>query len=121
MVNKLANIISEKIKKSAYHEDGPTEERDMELENVELTIDGKKKKCRIYVNVEYTPTYDVGSDGLREFRTLEDVDFSILDIGIVEDEDGTIYAEDKEKQILKENQETIDAAIYHEVFNWAEF
>ena len=118
--NKLAKIINDEINKRAYHEEGETEERDMLLDDVELTIDGKKKKCRIYVDVEYTPIYNIDSDDFGELRILDDVDYSILEIGIDEDEDGTIYTEDKEKQILEENKDIIDAKVYHEVFNWAE-
>lgn len=116
---KLAEIIKEKITKSAYRQEGETEERDMLLEDVELMIDGKKKKCRIYVNVEYTPMYDVGSDDFGEVSFLEDVTYTILDIGIDDTEDGTVYTEEQQKKILAENEDIVNKEIYHEVWSWA--
>lgn len=118
-INKLAQIITEKIKKSASIEEGETEERDMLLDDVELMIDGQKKKCRIYVNVEYTPIYDVGSDDFGEVRFVEDVAYTILDIGIDDTEDGTVYTEEQQKKILEENKKIVNKEIYREVHSWA--
>lgn len=116
--NKLAKIISEKIKKNARLEEGKTEERDMLLDDVELVIDGKKKKCRIWANVEYTPIYDAGTDDFGEVSFLEDVEYTILDIGIDDTEDGTIYTQEQEKKILAENDDIVNKEIYHEVWSW---
>lgn len=121
MVNKLADIISQKIQKNAQREYGSTQQKDMELEDVELIIDGKKIKCKVWINVEYTPIYAIDSDDLREFKTLEDIDYTILEMGIVETEDGTIYTEEQEKTILKDNQQLLDEDIYDKLYSWEEF
>lgn len=116
--NKLAKIISEKIKKTARLEEGKTEERDMILDDVELMIDGKKKKCRIYAVVEYAPMYNVGTDDFGDATTIEDVSYAVLEIGIDDTEDGTIYTQEQEKKILAENEEIVNNEIYHEVWSW---
>lgn len=116
--NKLAKIITDKIKKSAYRQEGETEERDMLLDNVELMIDGKKKKCRIWANVEYTPIYNAGSDDFGEVSFLEDVEYTILDVSIDGTEDDTIYTEEQEKKILAENDAIVKKEIFHKVWSW---
>lgn len=116
--NKLAKIISEKIKKNARLKKGPTEHRETEIDDIELVIDGKKKKCGIWANVEYNPIYDVGSDDFGEVSFLEDVEYTILDIEIDDTEDGTIYTQEQEKKILAENEDIVNKEIYREVWSW---
>lgn len=116
--NKLAKIISEKIKKNARLKEGQTEQRETEIDDIELVIDGQKKKCAIWANVEYNPIYDVGTDDFGEVSFLEDVKYTILDIAIVDTEDGTIYTQEQEKKILAENEDIVNKEIYREVWSW---
>lgn len=125
MINKLARIISEKIKKSAssvgdIQYSGP-HKTELEYNNIELMINGKKTKCDINLWVEYTAkwyieeqTYDY--PGATEVR---DVDYWIESIGI-DKEDGTIFTEEQEKKILEENEDFLYDYIQEDVFDAAE-
>lgn len=122
---KLAEIIKEKITKSASSvgniEYSRPHKTELEYNNIELVINGKKTKCDINLWVEYTAewyieeqTYDY--PGWAEVR---DVDYSIEDIGI-DTEDGTIFTEEQEKKILEENEDFLYDYIQEDVFDAAE-
>lgn len=116
--NKLANKIVEEIKKSARTREGYNN-KEIEFdkdEDIELVIDGEKKKCRVWLLAEYSyywyeemPTY--WEPGDREIKKL---DIWIKDIGI-EPEDGTVYSREKEKQILDENREVLTRFIEDDI------
>lgn len=116
---KLAEIIKEQISKHAYIKTIGPYETELVYDDIELVINGKKTKCGIGMDVEYTVDIDEASDDLREFVTFEGVDYSITTLR-VDIEDGTIFTEEQEEKILEENRTFLEDYIAHDMDNIAE-
>ena len=117
--NKLANKIKEEITKMAKSYNSghnSNNEAEIEYDDIELMIDGQKKRCSIIVNVTFSfdwwredDTYwEPGDSG------IDDLDYGINWIGI-ECKDGTIYTEEQENKILEDNYKYLEDYIESDV------
>ena len=120
-MNKLAEIIKEQITKRAYHKSSGPHNISLLYEDMDLVINGKKTKCNVEVWVEYTAEWHV-EDQIEDYpgaADLETVDYWITEIGI-DTEDGTIFTEEQEQKILKDNKKFLEDYIEEDVYNAAQ-
>lgn len=118
--NKLAKIIIGEINKVAYggrpssgiHQETTT----IDIEDVELTIDGKKKICDITLEVYVSFHWwsDPGDYWQPPEGDIDKVEYDIQKISIG-DKDGTIYTKEQESKILDENYKYLHDYIEEEV------
>lgn len=121
-INKLAQIITNEIKKRATTEHtGPFTE-ELIYDDIELMINGKKTKCSIGLWVEYTAewyieerTYDY--PGWAEVR---DVDYEITEFIMEALEDGTVFTEEQQEKIFEENERFLYEYIEDDIIEAAE-
>lgn len=123
--NKLAHRIIQEIKKSSSTvgrtETDEPKTTELEYDNIELMINGKKTKCDIGIVVEYTVTWYI-EDRAYDYPgavEVKNVDYGIESIGI-NMEDGTILTEEQEEKILKENRDFLEDYIEEDMYNIAE-
>ena len=119
MVNKLANIINNEIKKYAYKEDSYSGNANVMFSGIKLNIDGEEKICEGSANVSFSFDWyrDEGDYWQPPEYKVENLEYDIDSIEelIIENDNDTYYTDEKVAQILKENYESFKDQIYDEV------
>lgn len=109
-MNKLADIITTEITKTAKSRQGHNEnEIDILLEDISLKIDNEEKKCTVGLTIEMSFDWWIDEETYwePEDKGIKNLDYWIKDITI-DCEDGTIYSEEKQRDILHNNREHLN-------------
>lgn len=116
--NKLAEVIKGEMKKVARNFQSGThqETTTIELDDVELVIDGNKKLCDISLDVYVTFHwwYNPGTYWQPPEGDIDKIEYEIEEMTI-SDKDGVIYTKEQEKKILNENYNFLHDYIEDEV------
>lgn len=117
MVNKLANRINEEINKYAKYKEGTNNnETTLEYEDINLVIDGKKIKCDIMLNVDFSFDWwiEESTKDEPEYSGIKNLDYNITNLDIA-CKDATIYTDDKQQEILSENRQYLNDLIEEDI------
>lgn len=116
---KLANIITNEIKKYASTNGSYSGNANVMFKGVKLIIDGEEKVCEGYALVSFSFDWyrDEGDYWQPPEYKIENLEYEIDKIEelLVENDNDTYYTDEKVAQILEENYENFKDDIYEEV------
>lgn len=118
-INKLANIITNEISKTASESGTHNDTMTITFNRVPLNIEGQEKECSgsVNINVSFDWYKDPGDYDNPPIHKVEDLEYEIENFEefIVEDDEDTYYTDEMLSKILKDNYDTLYYEIENEV------
>lgn len=105
-----------KMNKTASKSGSDNGEFEQDYEDVELIVNGEKKKCDILIEAyfEFDWYYEEQTYWEPGDRSIEKLDISIENI-YVSDKDGNEYSEEQNQKILEDNREYLESLIEDDI------